>query len=247
VAIIPARLQSTRLPEKALQDLGGAPLVVRVLERARAAGVFAEVWVATDDERIAEAVRGAGGRAMLTSPDHPSGLDRVAEAARRLAGPDGGSAEDVIVNLQGDEPFASPEGAAHLVRLFDRPDVRMATIAAPFRDPAHAGSGDAVKVVLDRLGRALYFSRARIPAGDGDGAGPLLHVGLYGYRRATLERLAALPPAPLERAERLEQLRALWNGIPIHVAVGDYHSIGVDTPEDLALARARWAERRATP
>ena len=269
VAIIPARLQSTRLPEKALQDLGGAPLVVRVLERARQAASLEAVWVATDSERIADAVRAAGGEAILTRSDHPSGLDRVAEATarlkdltRRASQADGVrdpdlAADPIVLNVQGDEPFLNPAGLDHLVRLFERPEVRMATLAAPFAPTDDPSDPNRVKVVLDRKGKALYFSRALIPHGarpDHDKGGsdtkgdpgaegdyrPLLHVGIYAYRLATLRELAALEPAPLERTERLEQLRALYNGIDIHVAVGDYHSIGIDTPEDLAKARTRW-------
>lgn len=246
VAIIPARLQSTRLPEKPLQDLGGAPLVARVLERVREAASIGEAWVATDSERIAAAVRSAGGRALLTRADHPSGLDRVAEAARLLEGTAPSDPDSVVLNVQGDEPFVSPAGLDHLVRLFERPEVRMGTLAAPFAAGEDPGDPNRVKVVTDRAGRALYFSRSPIPHGSEPGHPPLLHVGVYGYRRATLFELAALPPCPLERAERLEQLRALWNGISIHVAVGDYHSIGIDTPEDLDRARGRWAERRDT-
>lgn len=254
VAIIPARLQSTRLPEKPLQDLGGQPLVVRVLERARRAASLESIWVATDSERIADTVRAAGGEAILTRADHPSGLDRVAEAAaslrettRRASQADGVrdpdlEADPVVLNVQGDEPFLNPAGLDHLVALFDRPEVRMATLAAPFAPGDDPADPNRVKVVLDRAGRALYFSRSLIPHGAGskDAAAPLLHVGIYAYRLATLRELAALPPAPLETTERLEQLRALWNGIPIHVAVGDYHSIGIDTPEDLQRARTRW-------
>jgi 3-deoxy-manno-octulosonate cytidylyltransferase (CMP-KDO synthetase) len=244
VAVIPARLQSTRLPEKALQDLGGAPLVVRVLERARLAVSLGAICVATDSERIAAAVTAAGGTAVMTRSDHPSGLDRVAEAAAALARDRAPSPEDVIVNIQGDEPFLHPAGIDHMTRLFERPEVRMATLAAPFYDPSEVADPSRVKVVVDRASRALYFSRAPVPWGAGTDVKPLLHVGLYAYRRATLEALAALPPSPLELAERLEQLRALWNGIPIDVAVGDYHSLGIDTPEDLARARDRWGERR---
>jgi 3-deoxy-manno-octulosonate cytidylyltransferase (CMP-KDO synthetase) len=264
VAIIPARLQSTRLPEKPLQDLGGAPLVIRVLERARQAASLEAVWVATDSDRIADAVRAAGGQAILTRGDHPSGLDRVAEAAARLreltrtaSQADGVrdpdlAADPIVLNVQGDEPFLNPAGLDHLVRLFERPEVRMATLAAPFAPGDDPNDPNRVKVVTDRQGRALYFSRAPIPHGAGSSSGAegdsetegrprrLLHVGIYAYRLATLRELAALQPAPLERAERLEQLRALWNGIEIHVAVGDYHSIGIDTPEDLAKARKRW-------
>jgi len=245
VAIIPARLQSTRLPEKPLLDLGGSPLVVRVLERARLAASVRDTWVATDDEKIAAAVRAAGGQAVMTRADHPAGLDRVAEAARLLeANAPSPDPDPILVNLQGDEPFASVAGLDHLVRLFEHPDVKMATLAAPF--PRHESPDDPnrVKVVIDGEGRALYFSRSRIPFGGGEpGAAPiLLHIGIYAYRRSTLLHLAGIPPSLLERSERLEQLRALWNGIPIHVAVGDYDSLGIDTPEDLERARKRWAE-----
>jgi len=248
VGIIPARLDSTRLPEKPLQDLCGAPLIVRVLERTRRSTALRDVWVATDHQRIADAVLAAGGNAILTSPGHPSGLDRVAEAARILVGRETIHSEDVIVNIQGDEPFLDPRGLDHLVRLFERSEVRMATLAARFRDPDEVREPSRVKVVTDRGGRALYFSRSPIPYGaeEEGAAAALLHVGVYAYRRGTLEELARLSPAPLERAERLEQLRALWNGIPIHVAVGDYHSISVDTPEDLARARTLWAEGGST-
>jgi 3-deoxy-manno-octulosonate cytidylyltransferase (CMP-KDO synthetase) len=257
VAIIPARLQSTRLPEKPLQDLGGAPLVVRVLERARRARTLDAIWVATDSDQIGAAVRSAGGDVIMTRSDHPSGLDRVAEAASLQAAflRD----DPIILNIQGDEPFLNPAGLDHLVRLFERPEVRMATLAAPFGPEDDPANPNRVKVVLDRMGRALYFSRAPIPHGAKGPRGgasarepaataetpPLLHVGIYAYRRAALLELAALPPAPLEKAERLEQLRALWNGISIHVAVGDYHSIGIDTPEDLVRARTRWEEGEA--
>lgn len=243
VAIIPARLQSTRLPEKPLQDLGGAPLVVRVLERARRAASLGGVWVATDSERVAEAVTAAGGTPVMTRADHPSGLDRVAEAAALLR--KDLDADPIVLNVQGDEPFLNPDGLDHLVRLFDRPEVRMATLAAPFKPDDDPSDPSRVKVVVDRLGRALYFSRAPIPHGAGAHLPPLLHVGLYAYRFAVLRELAGLPPCPLETSERLEQLRALWNGIEIHVAVGDYHSIGIDTPEDLARARTRWGEGAA--
>lgn len=258
VAIIPARLQSTRLPEKPLQDLGGRPLVIRVLEQARQAKSLGAVWVATDSERIADVVREAGGEVVLTRADHLSGLDRVAEAAsmlcdttRRASQADGVrdpdlQADPVILNVQGDEPYLNPAGLDHLVALFDRPEVRMATLAAPFGPHDDPNDPNRVKVVTDRTGRALYFSRSLIPSGAGTATQPLLHVGIYGYRLNTLRELAALPAAPLEIAERLEQLRALWNGIPIHVAVGNYHSIGIDTPEDLAKARTRWNEGGAS-
>lgn len=237
VGIIPARLESTRLPEKALQDLGGAPLVVRVLERARKASVLRRVLVATDSERIVEAVRAAGGEAVLTRTDQASGLDRVAEAARAIP-------DEVIVNIQGDEPFVSAAGLDHLVSLFRNSSVRMATLAAPFPPDEDLEDPNKVKVVVDRLGRALYFSRSPVPHG---GAAALLHVGVYAYRREALFELTRLGPCALEREERLEQIRALWNGIPIHVAVGEYGSLGIDTPEDLERARRLFgAGREAT-
>jgi 3-deoxy-manno-octulosonate cytidylyltransferase (CMP-KDO synthetase) len=245
VAIIPARLQSTRLPEKALQDLGGAPLIVRVLERVRQASCFRDVWVATDSEMIAEVVHRAGGQALMTRVEHASGLDRVAEAVRLLSDSYEPDLDAVFVNVQGDEPFVSVAGLDHLVRLFDDPDVVMGTLAAPFPAWADPEDPNKVKVVRDRENRALYFSRSRIPSGVDPKAPLLLHIGVYAYRRRTLMDLDRLPSAPLERAERLEQLRALSNGIPIHVAVGDYESVGIDTPEDLDRARALWGEGRS--
>ena len=236
VGIIPARLQSTRLPEKPLQDLGGAPVIARVLEQVRRASCFRAVIVATDSARIADAVHAAGGAAVMTS-ELPTGLDRVAAAARELE-------DGVIVNIQGDEPFVSPKGLEHLVSLFRNPNVIMGTLAAPFPAGEDVGDPNRVKVVVDRMSRALYFSRAPIPHGAGPAA--LLHVGVYAYRREALFELARLGPCPLERAERLEQLRALWNGIPIHVAVGDYGSLGIDTPEDLERARILIGGRATT-
>ena len=246
VAIIPARLQSTRLPEKPLQDLGGAPLVVRVLEQVRMSAAVRTVYVATDSKLISDAVTEAGGEVILTSPTHPTGLDRVAEATRLLREDAEQDPEALILNVQGDEPFVSKKGLEHLIRLFAKPEVRMATLAAPFDSLAEVVDPNRVKVILDRNQRALYFSRAPIPSGYGPDAEPLHHVGVYGYRRQVLLDLAAIGPAPIERAERLEQLRALWNGIPIHVAVGDYFSIGIDTPEDLHRARTYWGEGRST-
>ena len=245
VGIIPARLASTRLPEKALQDLGGSPLIVRVLERARQARGLREVVVATDSARIADAVGAARGRAVLTRPDHATGLDRVAEAARTLREAGHLGPDDIVVDIQGDEPFLSTEGLDAMVRLFADPAVRMATMAAPFPPGEDPGDPNRVKVVTDRAGRALYFSRSPVPHGAGPvAAAPLLHIGLYALRQEALLELAGLPPCDLEGVERLEQLRALWYGIPIQVAVGDYHSHGIDTPEDLERARRIWGERR---
>jgi 3-deoxy-manno-octulosonate cytidylyltransferase (CMP-KDO synthetase) len=192
------------------------------------------VLVATDSPRIVEAVQAAGGRAVMTPAELPSGLDRVAEAAQSVD-------DDIIVNIQGDEPFVSPAGLDHLVSLFQNPDVVMATLAAPFPAGEDLADPNRVKVVVDRKGRALYFSRSPIPYGA---TAPLLHVGVYAYRRDTLFELARQGPCPLELAERLEQLRALWNGIPIQVAVGGYGSLGIDTPGDLERARQLFGEGR---
>ncbi len=243
--MIPARLGATRLPDKPLREIGGAPLVVRVWERVVALGVSDACIVATDSDRVANAVERAGGRAVLTHPDHPSGTDRVAEVARRaeFAG------FDAIVNVQGDEPFVSAEavrGAAAIVTAGVAP---VGTVAAP-ADAAVLESPDVVKVVCDERGRALYFSRAPIPflreatsASDRvvRDALVLRHVGVYAYTRDALLAWVALPPHPLERVERLEQLRPLAHGIAIGVSrVVDAGAPGVDTPEDLARADARW-------
>ncbi len=239
VAIIPARFQSTRLPGKALAMIGGRPMVCHVAERTQRARGLARVIVATDDERIRAAVAATGAEVAMTRADHPSGTDRLAEVVRELAA-------DVVVNVQGDLPLLDPRMIERLVeRLAADPMLPMATLAAPIHDEAEWRSPHVVKVVADASGRALYFSRSPIPH-DRDGARgaaePLgwRHIGMYGYRREVLLRLAALPPSPLERRERLEQLRALEHGIAIGVvewtAAGPV--IEVDTADDLARARA---------
>jgi 3-deoxy-manno-octulosonate cytidylyltransferase (CMP-KDO synthetase) len=233
VAVIPARWASTRFPGKPLVRLAGRPLVVHVLDACRRSGAFAEVRVATDDERIAAVVSEAGGLVERTRPDHPSGTDRVAEVAARL-----GPAVEVVVNVQGDEPLVHPEALGALAAAFDDPAVEMATLVRPLRDDER-GSPSVVKAVLDLRSDALYFSRADVPfSRDGGAVRRWAHQGLYGYRRATLLRLAALAPTPLERAESLEQLRALENGIRIRCVPTAHTSIGIDTPEDLERAEA---------
>jgi 3-deoxy-manno-octulosonate cytidylyltransferase (CMP-KDO synthetase) len=243
VALIPARLASTRLPDKALADIGGSPMVVLVARRARAAGAE-RVAVATDSERIAEAVRQAGFEAVMTSPDHPSGTDRLAEAARLL----GLSDETIVVNVQGDEPLIAPALLrAVAARLAASPDCAMATAAHPIRDAAELANPNVVKVVLDRAGRALLFSRAPIPF-DRDRTvtfpgHALRHIGLYAYRTRFLLAYPALERAPIEQLESLEQLRALWHGERIAVEVTDAAPApGVDTPADLARVRALVAQ-----
>jgi 3-deoxy-manno-octulosonate cytidylyltransferase (CMP-KDO synthetase) len=239
VAIIPARLHSTRLPGKPMALLGGRPMIAHVVERARRARGLAAVLVATDDPGIADAARAAGVDAVLTRADHPSGTDRLAEVA---AGLDAG----VIVNVQGDLPLLDPLMIEQLVaRMAREADLPMATLAAPIRDEAEWRSPHVVKVVTGCDGRALYFSRSPVPF-DRDGTRPddeplgWRHIGMYAYRRDVLLRLAALPPSPLERRERLEQLRALENGIAIGVAAWTAIEpvIEVDTPDDLVRAQA---------
>jgi 3-deoxy-manno-octulosonate cytidylyltransferase (CMP-KDO synthetase) len=242
LGVIPARIGSTRLPGKPLLAETGRPLIVHVLDAARRATRLDRVIVATDDPRIAEAVADHGGEAMLTRADHPSGTDRVAEVAARV-----GDAE-VVVNLQGDEPEVEGTTLDHLVEvLLADPDVPMATLATPFRDEAAFRDPACVKVVRDARGRALYFSRSPIPC-HRDGLDPaaspgLLHLGLYAYRRDFLLGLARLSPTPLERAERLEQLRVLESGFPIAVGVVDEPSVGIDTPEDYRRFVERWRAR----
>ncbi len=229
---IPARFGSSRFPGKPLAMLAGRPMIAHVVERARSAGV-GPVFVATDDERIAQAAREAGAEARMTRADHASGAERLAEACADMEA-------DIVVNVQGDEPLIDPAAIRAVLEPFDaEPDLPMATLAHPIRDEFDLQDANVVKVVRDARGHALYFSRAPIPfLRDESAITPLQHVGLYAYRRDFLMRYASLPPAPLERAEHLEQLRALHHGHRIAVRVGDFHCIGIDTPEDLRRAEA---------
>jgi 3-deoxy-manno-octulosonate cytidylyltransferase (CMP-KDO synthetase) len=234
VGLIPARYASKRFPGKALADLHGKPLLQHVVERAGQAKSLSEVVVATEDGRIADLVRGFGGRVRMTAATHPSGTDRIAEVARDLDC-------DLVVNIQGDEPLIVPaEIDAAVAPLLDDPGIPMGTLACPL-PLEQATDPNAVKVVVGTHGFALYFSRAPIPYlrdGHAGGVSPyLLHIGLYIYRREVLLRLASLPPTPLEERERLEQLRALEHGIRIRVVMTDHPSLGVDTPEDLERVR----------
>jgi 3-deoxy-manno-octulosonate cytidylyltransferase (CMP-KDO synthetase) len=247
VAIIPARFASTRLPGKPLSLIHGKTMIERVYERAKAARRVDRVVVATDDERIAGVVRGFGGEAALTSPAHPTGTDRLAEAARAIDA-------EVVVNVQGDEPMLDPAGIdAAVEALLSEPGLEMATLSLPLRDVAEMLAPSVVKVVTDACSDALYFSRSPIPhVRLAEGAGPRAaaeaalarglarkHVGLYAYRRDALLRLASLPPSPLEQAEGLEQLRALHHGMRIRVVPVDGEGgFAVDTPEDLERVRA---------
>jgi 3-deoxy-manno-octulosonate cytidylyltransferase (CMP-KDO synthetase) len=240
--IIPARLASTRLPDKPLADLGGKPMVVRVAERARLSGA-ARIIVATDHADIAAACTQHGVEACMTRSDHPSGTDRIAEVAAAIGLAPGA----VVVNLQGDEPLIDPQLLAACASRISA-DVPMATCAHPVADVADTFNPNVVKVVLDKNGRALYFSRATIPwhrdafaqsrEALPPGYAPLRHIGLYAYSNAFLQAYPQLEPAPLESIEALEQLRVLWHGYPIAVHVTDSAPpAGVDTPEDLARVR----------
>ncbi len=232
VGVIPARYGSTRLPGKSLISICGTPLVVRVVERARLCKALERVIVATDDARIVEVVRAAGAEAVMTRADHPSGTDRVAEA---VAGIDA----EIVVNVQGDEPLIDPDLIGKLVAALARDaSWDMATAATPIHDAAMVAAPAVVKVVWDQRGRALYFSRSVIPcirdAGKVDPAGLYWrHLGIYAYRRAFLQKLVAAPVCATERAESLEQLRALHLGARMLVVQTQDRGIGVDTPEDV--------------
>ena len=249
--IIPARLASTRLPRKPLADIGGAPMVVRVAQRAQASGA-SQVAVAADSEEIAEACAQHGIACVLTSPDHPTGTDRIAEAATQL----GLAAESIVVNVQGDEPLIPPEVIAQVAACLEaHADCAVATAACPIMEASEFFDPNVVKVVVDRQGRALYFSRAPIPwardAFASDRAqlpehlAARRHIGIYAFRRNFLAQFPQLARDPLEQHESLEQLRALAHGHRIAVVDRDGPlPPGVDTPADLQVARAAWTAPR---
>lgn len=236
IVLIPARMAATRLPDKPLADIEGLPMIVRVLRQAEAAGAGA-VAVAAGDAAIVEAVTAAGGRAVLTDPDLPSGSDRILAALAEL---DPGGRHDAVINLQGDMPFVAPSVTAACARLLaEQPACDIATVVAPEASAADRANPDVVKAVLaleadGASGKALYFTRSALY-----GDGPVWrHIGIYGYRRDALERFNAAPPSALERREKLEQLRALELGMTIWAAVVDEAPISVDNPADLERARA---------
>ena len=235
LGVIPARLGSSRLPRKPLLPLAGEPLIIVVTRRIAELGVCDRLVVATDAREIADVVQDAGFGAVLTSPDHASGTERVAEVVAKSAF----STFNFILNVQGDEPFVAPAAIRGAVACLERGDP-LGTAAGDL-DPALAGDPSRVKVVVDARGRALYFSRAPIPF-DRDGTGEVVyhqHVGVYAYTRDALERWVRLPPVPEERWERLEQLRPLLHGIPMGVTLFDGPAApGIDTPADLAWAEA---------
>ena len=242
IAVIPARYQSSRLPGKALAEIGGRPMIEHVYRRAEAARSVSSVIVATDDERIYRAVRAFGGEARMTSPSHQSGTDRIAEVALGL-----GCA--LIVNVQGDEPLIVPSMIDQAVAPFALdPALMMSTLRRRIEDSSELHNANVTKVVVDRDGFALYFSRAAIPfARQGCPPAPAWrHIGLYVYRRECLLRLAALPQTAMEQSEALEQLRALEHGIRIKAEETTFDSVGVDTPEDLERVRTTDAARGDT-
>jgi 3-deoxy-manno-octulosonate cytidylyltransferase (CMP-KDO synthetase) len=239
ITVIPARLAATRFPNKPLADILGSPMIVHVWRRAIEANI-GPVVVACGDRAIADAIDAVDGWAVMTDPDLPSGSDRV-HAALAMADPVG--RYDIVVNLQGDLPLLDPKLLTRLTQLMTNPDVDIGTLATPIHSEAELHRPSFVKVAIEphadgQSGRALYFSRAAIPSGQGE---HLHHIGLYAFRRAALDRFVSLPPAAIERREGLEQLRALAAGMRIDVALIDDSVFGVDTPEDLALARQRMA------
>jgi len=235
IVLIPARMPASRLPGKPLATIAGEPMIVHVWRRAVGAAI-GPVWVAAAEPEIVRAVEAAGGRAIATRPDHPSGTDRIAEA---LAALDPEGRFEVVVNVQGDLPTLEAALPRAALALLADPAVAIATLAAPIREAGERDDPSVVKAVVSAApgaghGRALYFTRVAAPSGEG----PLYHhIGLYAFRRAALMRFVALPPSPLERRERLEQLRALEAGMRIEVAFVDTVPLGVDTPADLARAR----------
>lgn len=236
LCVIPARYASTRLPGKPLKDIQGKPMVVRVYERAKKAQRVADVIVATDDHRIADAVKSHGGKAVMTRVDHPTGTDRLAEVAKQF--PD----VDVILNVQGDEPLIDPAVIDALASAFDGDaDLQMATACTEIRCRDAQDNPNNVKVVMDRKGYALYFSRSLMPYPRKAGGHVFKHIGIYAYRRGFLLAYAKMEPTPLEQAESLEQLRALENGCKIKVIETDHEFVGVDTAEDLAKVNAIYA------
>jgi len=229
-AIIPARYGSTRFPGKVLAELEGKPIIKWVYEKASASSAD-YVFVATDDERVFKVVEAFGGRAVMTSPDHPSGTDRIYEAVAKKC-PDA----DIIINVQGDEPLLPSSVIDSLInKMKSDSSIEMATVAVPAKREEISSNPNIVKAVMDKNGFALYFSRAPVPfIREGGTDMPLYrHWGIYVYRRKTLEKFIALPESSLEKCEKLEQLRALENGIRIFVLISDFTTVGVDTPEDL--------------
>lgn len=244
IGIIPARYASTRFPGKPLAMLGGRTVIQRVYEQATA--ILDEAYVATDDERIFQAVEQFGGRAIMTRADHKSGTDRIEEAAEKIS-----TQADVIINIQGDEPFIQKSQIETLMHLFDEPSTQIGTLGKRFESIEAAMNPNSPKIVTDKRGFALYFSRSIIPYVRGKEQSEWLqhfpylkHLGLYAYRREVLQEVTQLPQSPLEIAESLEQLRWLENGYRIRVGLTDVETVGIDTPEDLQRAEVFLASRK---
>lgn len=236
IAIIPARYASTRFPGKPLAILGGKTVIQRVYEQATS--VLGEAYVATDDERIMKAVETFGGKAVMTRSDHKSGTDRIEEATEKL-----GTDADVIINIQGDEPFIHASQIKTLMGLFDEPSTQIGTLGKRFDSMDAVANPNSPKIVCDLCGFALYFSRSIIPFVRGKEQDTWLehypylkHLGIYAYRREVLRQITSLPSSPLEVSESLEQLRWLENGYRIRVGLTDVETVGIDTPEDLQRA-----------
>lgn len=233
LCVIPARYASTRLPGKPLKDIAGKPMICRVYERAAKASRVAAAIVATDDSRIYDAVLQHGGKAVMTRKDHPTGTDRLAEVAEKY--PD----VDLIINVQGDEPLIEPKLIDELAAAFDGDaDLQMATVCTEITDEAEQQNPNNVKVVMDKQGYALYFSRSLMPYPRHPGTPVYKHIGIYAYKRDFLLAYAKMAETPLEHAESLEQLRALENGYRIKIIKTPYRFVGVDTAEDLAKVNA---------
>lgn len=236
IAVIPARYSSSRFPGKPLAVLAGKPVIQRVYEQVTK--VLSEAWVATDDERIYNTVSDFGGKAVMTRQDHKSGTDRIEEAVKKIK-----TDADVIVNIQGDEPFIQPSQIETVCKQFDNPSTQIATIGKPFTSMEAVENPNSPKIVTDVNGFALYFSRSVIPYVRGVEEKEWLshfpflkHLGIYAYRREVLREITRLPQSPLEKAESLEQLRWLQNGYRIRVGITNVETVGIDTPDDLRRA-----------
>lgn len=237
IIVIPARYASVRFPGKLLYDLEGKPVVQWVYEKGMASKAD-QVWIATDDDKIMDSVKGFNGNAVMTKVEHPSGTDRVSEAVDKISADD--NSDDIIINLQGDEPLLPTDVIDELIDLMlSDSNIEMATVAVKANREEIASDSNKVKVVKGAGSRALYFTRAGAPflREGGEECGMFLHWGIYAYRRSTLKKLVLLAESPLEKCEKLEQLRALEAGIDIHVMTTDKSTIGIDTPEDLENVR----------
>ena len=243
LCVIPARYASTRLPGKPLADIAGQPMIARVYHQASQATKVSEVIAAVDDQRVYDALTAHGGKAMMTKVDHPTGTDRLAEVA--AAHPEA----DLIINVQGDEPLIEPSLIDALATVFqDEPDLQMATVKAPMLEEAEKTNPNNVKVVTDKNGYALYFSRSLLPyPRENTGVTVYKHIGIYAYRRDFLLAYAKMTPTPLEQTESLEQLRALENGYKIKVIETNFQFVGVDTPEDLKKVNEIYSARLQSP